>query len=326
MKEWFKEFFTFNRNEQRGMVILLALMLLSVGFRFVLPLLIIEDLYDDESFRLQVEQFLKDTVASAEKYNKSGTGNIPVSPNGPGTIFIPDPFFFDPNEMDETRWRKTGLDERVIRNILRYRAKGGVFRSKDDLRKIYGMADSCFEILEPYIQIKPVESLKDTNVNRAKKYPDYKPPAYQPSEVKFTGTLDLNSADSAQLESLPGIGPGFASRIIRYREKLGGYVAVDQLLEIKGMDSARVSGLKERMEVDRSKVQQMDLNHVAFKEMLKHPYFEYYLVKAIFNRKDRIRSYDSVAQIRDLENMYPELYDKISPYLKVTKPEKKDQE
>jgi len=59
----------------------------------------------------------------------------------------------------------------------------------------------------------------------------------------------------------------------------------------------------------------MEMNSVTFKEMVRHPYFEYYLVKAIFNYKDRIRTFDSVEQVKQIDNIYPELFDKIKPYL-----------
>ena len=61
----------------------------------------------------------------------------------------------------------------------------------------------------------------------------------------------------------------------------------------------------------------MDLNKVEFKVMLKHPYFEYYLVKAIFGYRDKIKAFDSIQQLRNIEAIYPELYEKIEPYLEV---------
>jgi len=88
-------------------------------------------------------------------------------------------------------------------------------------------------------------------------------------------------------------------------------------MEIKGIDSIRYEQFKTQITVNPQLVRKIDLNTVTFKELMKHPYFEYYLVKAIFNYKDEIRAYDSVGQLRKLPVMYEELYEKIAPYLEV---------
>ena len=91
----------------------------------------------------------------------------------------------------------------------------------------------------------------------------------------------------------------------------------EQLFEIKGMDSVRFNQFKNQIIVDPLLIRRIDINAVTFKELLKHPYFEYYLVKAIFEKRDAMKRYDSVGQIRSIEVMYEELYSKISPYLEV---------
>jgi DNA uptake protein ComE-like DNA-binding protein len=88
-------------------------------------------------------------------------------------------------------------------------------------------------------------------------------------------------------------------------------------MEIKGMDSLRYSQFKGQINVDPQLIRKIDLNSATFKELLKHPYFEYYLVKAIMSYKDEIRTWDSVGQLRKVPVMYEELYVKIAPYLEV---------
>jgi competence protein ComEA len=323
MKDRIKDYFAFNRKEQRGLIILLGLLLLSLSVNLLLPLILPEKEYDIAPFQKQVEAFMASVemsdsikVLKPQKFAKNFSEEklTDLSP------FIASPFYFDPNELSEQQWAKMGMNEKIIRNILHYREKGGTFREKEGLARIYGMNDSIFAILEPYIRLKEKEkppSSSYTNYYPHKdslasgfKYKNYKPD---------TLVIELNSADSASLLACRGIGPTYASRIIRYRDRLGGFTRKEQLLELKGMDSTRYDQIKGQLTVDPGLVRKIDLNSVTFKELLKHPYFEYNLVKAIFNYKDKMREFDSVGQIRKLPVMYEELYLKISPYLETNR-------
>jgi DNA uptake protein ComE-like DNA-binding protein len=99
--------------------------------------------------------------------------------------------------------------------------------------------------------------------------------------------LEINSADSLQLLDLPGIGPSFAKRIIKYRQMLGGFASTGQLREVYGMDSARLAGFIGLVRVDTSLIRKLDLNKATFKELLAHPYLEYEQVKSIVRFRDK---------------------------------------
>jgi DNA uptake protein ComE-like DNA-binding protein len=99
--------------------------------------------------------------------------------------------------------------------------------------------------------------------------------------------IEINSADSVTLDELPGIGPAFARRIIKYREMLGGFAYPEQLKEVYGMDSARLSGFIKQIRIDTSGIRKMDINKATFKELLAHPYLEYEQVKAIARFRDK---------------------------------------
>lgn len=99
--------------------------------------------------------------------------------------------------------------------------------------------------------------------------------------------IEINSADSLTLLDLPGIGPVFAKRIIKYRQMLGGFAYPEQLKEVYGMDSARMSGLINQIRIDTSGIRKMDINKATFKELLAHPYLEYEQVKAIARFRDK---------------------------------------
>jgi competence protein ComEA len=321
MKDRIKNYFAFNRKEQRGLIILLGLLLLSIALNIFLPDLMPEKEFDITPFQQEVDQFLAlaGKLDSARHVQPKIYSNDFNEEEGPVlAAFLASPFSFDPNELSEEQWQQMGMDDRVARNIIRYREKGGNFRDKEGFRKIYGMNDSVFAMLDPYLRFKEKEKASSSSYYNNKDKKDSTKQTNNYTKYKQdTVIIELNSADSASLLALDGIGPSYAGRIIKYRNRLGGFYRPEQLFEIKGMDSIRYGQFHERVSVDQQQVRKIDLNTVTFKELLKHPYFEYYLVKAVFSKKDEIKTFDSVGQLRSISVMYEELYEKISPYLEV---------
>ena len=94
--------------------------------------------------------------------------------------------------------------------------------------------------------------------------------------------IELNAADSAALVSLRGIGPYYAKRIMEFREKLGGsYASVEQLLDIKGIDSTKFEGFVERVYIDSSLIKRIDLYTLPYDSLVAHPYIGPYAAKGI---------------------------------------------
>ena len=319
MKDRIKDYFAFNRKEQRGLIILLGLLILSILFNLLVPRLIPEKEFDISPFQKEVDAFIAsvDKLDSADQVKpQKFPGDFSGDDVTNLTSFIATPFYFDPNDLNEQQWISLGIGAKIARNIIRYRQKGGSFRDKEGLSRIYGMNDSIFAVLEPYIRIKETEKATpksysdkiNNSIMPANGFTKYKPD---------TLNIELNSADSSSLLALHGIGPSFAGRIIKYRELLGGFTRVEQLMEIRGMDSLRYNQFMNQVTVDPQLIRKIDLNGVAFKELLRHPYFEYYLVKAIFSYKDQIKVYDSIGELKSIPVMYEELYEKIAPYLEV---------
>lgn len=112
--------------------------------------------------------------------------------------------------------------------------------------------------------------------------------------------LELNSTDSIALVDLPQIGEVMASRIHRYRDRLGGFVCYEQLYEVKGMDSARFATVRPYLLLDTTHIRKLEVNRDEFKTLLRHPYLEYDQVKAIVNHRERkglIRNWEQLKGI-----------------------------
>ena len=127
--------------------------------------------------------------------------------------------------------------------------------------------------------------------------------------------IEINSADTNTLDELPGIGPAFARRMIKYREMLGGYAYPEQLKEVYGMDSARLSGFIQQIRIDTSGIRKLDINKATFKELLAHPYLEYEQVKAIVRFRDKKGFLQSPGELVAAGVLADSLWDCLSHYL-----------
>jgi len=135
------------------------------------------------------------------------------------------------------------------------------------------------------------------------------------NRIEFT--VELNSADTFELQRLRGIGPSFARRIVSYRQRLGGYIYKEQLLEVFGMDSSRYAALVPNIIVSPDSIRKIDLNNVTFKELLKHPYFPFELTKTIMIYRQKNKRFKSIEELKIIEGMSDSLFKRILPYLHV---------
>ena len=129
--------------------------------------------------------------------------------------------------------------------------------------------------------------------------------------------VELNGADSLELMRLKGIGPVFAKKIIRYREMLGGYWRKEQLMEVWGMDRVRYNGIKDNIAVNRDSIHKININNIAFKKLMKHPYIGYEVARGIVDYRMRHGEFKTVEEVRNVIGINDSIYERIEPYVKV---------
>lgn len=244
---------------------------------------------EEEYNILQPYIIIKAEVRPAKETEKTA-GKMPLSP-----------FPFDPNKIDSAEMSRMGLRESQILNIINYRNAGGTFRIKKDLEKLYTINTEDYSKLEKFILLPSVDSLQPVEKVTAE------PPL----------VIEINSADTAAMQQLRGIGPAFASRIVKYRDRLGGFFDKSQLLEVFGMDTTRFAQIAGHIEVDRNHIRKMNLNTTGFKEMISHPYLEHYIVTSIFDYKDSKGGFDSIQELKQINLIYHQLYQKLEHYFTV---------
>ncbi len=127
--------------------------------------------------------------------------------------------------------------------------------------------------------------------------------------------IELNSADSASLLPLPGIGPVFAGRIIRYRNLLGGYVNASQMEEVYGLRREIIDLISEDIWIDTLAIRKIDLDNASFRDLLRHPYLEIDDVKALVRYRDFVGHIRSVEELREQQLLSDSTLVRISSYL-----------
>ena len=135
--------------------------------------------------------------------------------------------------------------------------------------------------------------------------------------LKKSLILDLNTADTFDLQQLRGIGPSFAKRIVNYRERIRGFSRKDQLLEVFGMDSARFSWIRDHVTVTLDSIHPFDINNVTFKELLRHPYFPFVLTKQIMIYRQKKKAFRNLDELRSIEGVNDSIFRRISIYLRI---------
>ena len=219
-------------------------------------------------------------------------------------------FDFDPNTLSADGWKKLGIREKTITTIQNYLRKGGHFNSADDLKKIYGIRNDEFARLGPYIQIR-TKSRADTSWSNAQ-FP-------RPSKIhnaKYS-LVEINSADTVALIALPGIGSKLATRIINFRDKLGGFYSIDQVSETFGLADSTFQKIKPWLKLENVSVKKININAATKVDLKSHPYLKWTLANAVVEYRNQHGKFSSVEDLKKIGAITEEIFGKIRPYLSV---------
>lgn len=223
-------------------------------------------------------------------------------------------FPFDPNTADSTELLALGLEPWQVRNIYKYRAKGGVFRKKEDFGRVYGLTNRQYRELAPLIRIgsdyQPYTSRGYQNVPYDEA-PDSVPGRRFPAKLRQGERIDLNDADTVLLLKVPGIGSYFARQIVRKRKMLGGFYSVRQLLEIQDMPEEALP----YFEVNPAKVHRLNVNKLSLVELRRHPYINYYQAKAIVDYRRLYGEIHDMGQLKLMKYFTPDDFERLRHYI-----------
>ena len=285
MINYIAKYFTLNRRERNGMMILVSLIFLLIIIKYIVVYH-----YNPTTEKVVVVEL--DSIAAKLAMNNM----LSPEKNAYGTGFEKKKkdslFYFDPNTVSEEQAIRLGFSPKTAHTFMNYRNKGAKFFKAEDLKKLYGMTVPLFETLKPYILIekksKPsyseyTNSPPPTGVSKSKK-----------QEEKLS--IEINSADSLQWLKLKGIGPGYTHRILKYKSLLGGYTNMEQLKEVYGFSDSLYDLIKPNLTINATFIQKLKVNTVDFKTMVHHPYIKYEGTKCIFalKRSKKIKAEDLI--------------------------------
>jgi competence protein ComEA len=283
MKTQLKNYMSLTKKEWNGISMLLILIALVLAAPYVYQWFRKDNTININEFNAALAQLNKanQIAPSSNTLNDdSKTGNVAL-------------FKFNPNNLSAADWRRLGLSGKQTGIIKNYEAKGGAFRRPEDLKKIYGITPTDYARLAPYINI-PANEIK----------------ASAPAAI-----IELNTADSAKLTTVQGIGPAFARRIIYYRERLGGFIAKEQLKEVYGLDVIKYSEIKDQLKVDSGRIHKMNINTITFDKLRLMPYLNYKQVNAIIEYRKQHGDYTAINDLKNIAIIDEVILRKIEPYL-----------
>jgi len=237
-----------------------------------------------------------------------------LAPKTASTTISPSltPFSFNPNTATEAELSALGLSKRVIRTLLNFRSKGGQFYQKEDLQKIYGLKQEEYEQLAPYIEI-PTKAAPNLSSAVAKaSIPGDLPHSYEKAPV----VIDINQSTAEEWQQLRGIGPAYAKRIISFREKLGGFVNIEQVAETYHLPDSTFQAI--RLSLRPSPITNpLAINTAEAKQLQAHPYLNWKQANAIVNYRMQHGYFTQKEDLYQLHALPKVVVDKIIPYIKL---------
>jgi competence protein ComEA len=299
LRKWIRNVFGFSGNEINGFLILIPLMLVLVFSEPAYHAWVATRLraYKRDAIKL-------DSLAALWESPETKSAEFPV-------IQKLSHFAFDPNTAGVGDLLRLGFSPALANRIAAYRRKGGVFRVKSDLEKIYGLDSALYKQLYDYIML-PTRRVVHFN-------PAKTPRRREPTTAgKVAIEFDINTADTSLLKTIYGIGPTLAARIVKFRDRLGGFVSARQLNEVYGLDSMVVKGVLEKGFIRPDFIpEKINLNTADEKALSEHPYVSFKMARAIVNYRYQHGDFAEANDIKNLSALKAEEVERLLPYLTV---------
>ena len=303
MKEFFNSIFGISGKEIKG----LSLLILVLVIILLTPRIINYFTSSDRTYLLEDAKTLDSLVVVLEDNGKSGS-KIEQLPHAT--------FKFNPNEASVDDFLLLGFDETIAKRIINYRNKGGVFNVKGDLFKIYGVDSALVDRLFPSISLPTYLASKSSSVNTVETQ-EVKPKRVannrRPKELP---DFDINLADTSMLQTIKGIGSVLSSRIIEFRDNMGGIIDVNQLYEVYNLDTIVADRLINKIYIEASfNPKPLLINEISESELASHPYISWKQARLIIAYRNQHGNFTSAADLLKVYSVDEELTEKITPYL-----------
>lgn len=206
------------------------------------------------------------------------------------------PTKFHPENYQLSDWMKLGLSEKQSAIVMKYSERG--ITDEEQLKRIFVIPEELVILLKDSIIYSPKQSFAEKR-NWEKE--------------KNIESIELNTCIKEDLVKLPGIGDFFATKIIEYREQLGGFHSTSQLLEVWKFDNEKLDKISPYLTLD-GKTEKLNINSAELEELKNHPYISYTIANSIVKMRAQ-NSFKNIEDIKRSKLIDEEYFEKIKPYL-----------
>lgn len=304
MADKFKRFLDIPSTQRKGIFVLSIIILLLLVAPSVYKTFFAKPKeYNFEPFRKEIESFVvKSQTFTSKEDNRIENFDFDQANKSIARSTIK-PFEFNPNNLPAEEWLRMGFSQQQVKSIKNYESKGGKFYTKNDVKKMFAISDVEYQIIEPYILLP--ESF-DSNQNRTKK-----------KEERVIEVIELNSADTTMLQTLPGIGSYWARQIVWYRNKLGGFISKAQLFEIQRFDTAKYNQIEKYIDINPFNVKKININNCSLEQLRNHPYISNNIAISIVNVRTQHGKYQTIEGVMKSELIDEVVFKRLQAYLTV---------
>ncbi len=289
-----------------GLTIVAVLAAATVIFVHLVPQRPLPPLAATDTLAPASQRYEKDTLRRHTKhYNTKHSSPQYQHPQLPPLR----PRRFNPNTADSILLLEQGLKTWQVSNMLKYRRAGGRWRRRSDMKRLYGLSEEQYRQLRPYIDLPDTLPGDTARRDTLPRYVSH----------KRDTILELNTADTAQLQLLRGIGRWTAMQIVRYREQLGGYYSVEQLREIPHIDQQMLDTVLQRFTLDTTRITPLLVNRCAVGTLSHHPYLRFEQARAIYEHRRQHIRLSGLDDLRSLPELTQDDLLRLRPYLSFEK-------
>lgn len=306
MKRIVKEYFIFSKKERNAAIMLLLLVTVFLAAPY---------LYTPQKrpprIGKELEAYLDNDSANNTAFSNRSRLITPaaIADTDPGPLHL---FVFDPNRISESGWKKLGLPDKLIRTISNYRNKGGQFRQATDIRKIWGLSKEMADRLIPYI------SISLANADYYQKRPVDTTQRKHPEEMANL-RLNINQATPDEWKKLRGIGDVLAKRIVRFRDKTGGFVSVEQVRKTYGISDSLWTTIRPFLFTDKPATSLLDINKATVGDIVSHTGISHGIANAIITYRNQNGNYLSIDDLKKIAVVGDSVFEQIRPHFFVQK-------
>jgi competence protein ComEA len=314
-KKYVPEYLSFTRKERTGIITIAILIVLFIILPFLFPFFMKQKQFDHTAFEKEIAGLTIKQADSSRRYAKRDYDDDnelpyyqPSEKNHYNKQAKGELFYFDPNTLAVTGWVRLGIREKTANTIQNYISKGGRFNKPEDIGKIWGLHEDEVKRLLPYVRIEAKPSAVFTTYKTSEPYK-------RSDKTNIITPVDINEGDTSAFITLPGIGSKLASRIIAFREKLGGFYKVEQVAETFALPDSTYQKIKPRLAISSTEVKKLNVNTATVDELKIHPYIRYNIANAIVQYRTTHGNFSTLNDLKKIMIITDDIYSKVSPYL-----------